>query len=210
MLPTDESLPDDIDALKALVLSGQVELAQGGAELAQRLAQNTILETQVADLTVKVDRYERLVAEFKRMLFGKRSEKLDPDQLDLALEDIEAAIAETQADIEKSDTGEKRKPARNRGALPKHLPRQEVVLEPQETTCSCGACMERIGEDRSERLDVIPAQFKVIVTIRPKYACRDCQTGVVQASAPASNIASRSSFSAPAQSCCCDRMRPTA
>ena len=52
-------------------------------------------------------------------------------------------------------------------------------------TCGCGAERHVIGEDVSERLDIIPAQFRVIVTRRPKYACRSCTNGVVQAPAPA-------------------------
>lgn len=66
-----------------------------------------------------------------------------------------------------------------------HLPRIEEIIEPQSLVCDCGGCLHCIGEDVSERLDVIPAQFRVIVTRRPKYACRSCTDGVVQAAAPA-------------------------
>ncbi len=166
-------LPDTVDALRAIVRAERAELA--------------VMKAHVAEQTERNDRLERLVEEFRRMLFGKRSEKLDPDQLELAFEDIETAIASVEAEIEKPDQdvgGKKPRRNGNRGALPKHLPREDVVIEPESTICSCGACMHRIGEDRSERLDVIPAQFKVIVTRRPKYACRACQAGVVQAPAP--------------------------
>ena len=74
----------------------------------------------------------------------------------------------------------------NRGALPAHLPRIEIVVDIDDKTCPC--CqgeLHRIGEDRSERLDIVPAQFRVLVTRRPKYACRACEDGVVQAPAPA-------------------------
>ena len=74
---------------------------------------------------------------------------------------------------------------RNRGHLPKHLPRLERIIEPETTLCPCGCGeMAKIGEDVSERLDVIPAQFRVIVTRRPKYACRRCSGAVIQAHAP--------------------------
>ena len=73
----------------------------------------------------------------------------------------------------------------NRGSLPKHLPRIEEVIAPDSTICGCGAERHVIGEDTSERLDIIPAQFRVIVTRRPKFACRSCTNGVVQAPAPA-------------------------
>ena len=60
------------------------------------------------------------------------------------------------------------------------------MIEPEITLCPCGCGgMVRIGEDRSERLDIVPAQLRVIVTVRPKYACRACEQGVVQAPAPA-------------------------
>src|SRR5207302_3554210 len=125
-----------------------------------------------------------------RMRFGRRSEKLDPDQLNLALEDLELAVAEIEAEQEKADPAlrkarsEKRRAGR--GPLPEHLPRVEVVVEPEHTACPCcGGAMHVIGEDRSQRLDVIPAQYQVIVTRRPKYACRSCQGAGVQAAAPA-------------------------
>jgi transposase len=73
----------------------------------------------------------------------------------------------------------------NLGALPKHLPRIEKIVEPDGTACSCGSERHVIGEDVSERLDINPAQFRVIVTRRPKYACRACEGGIVQAPAPA-------------------------
>ena len=69
--------------------------------------------------------------------------------------------------------------------MPKHLPRIEKVIEPESTTCGCGARRHVIGEDVSERLDIVPAQFRVIVTRRPKYACRSCEDGILQAPAPA-------------------------
>jgi len=72
----------------------------------------------------------------------------------------------------------------NRGSLPKHLERVEVVIEPYRS-CACGTERHVIGEDVSERLDIIPAQFRVIVTRRPKYACRSCEGRIAQAPAPA-------------------------
>lgn len=72
------------------------------------------------------------------------------------------------------------------GALPKHLPRCEEVIEPESTVCSCcGLPVHRIGEDVSEALDIVPALLRVIRTIRPKYACRACEAHVVQAPARA-------------------------
>lgn len=136
----------------------------------------------------RIERLEKLVAAFKQAAFGRRSEKSDPDQFELALEDLETAMAVIHAEDDAEDQAAKRpaKPrAANRGSLPKHLPRIEEIIEPDSLTCACGGCLHCIGEDISERLDIIPAQFRVIVTRRPKYACRFCTDGVVQAPAPA-------------------------
>ena len=132
------------------------------------------------------------MADFRRALYGHRSEKRPSGQYDLALEDLETAMAvvhaEDDADQLAAPISAPVKPkARdtNRGSLPKHLPRVEEIIEPESTGCTCGGTLHRIGEDVSERLDVIPAQFRVIVTRRPKYACRSCTDGVRQAPAPA-------------------------
>src|SRR5262249_23840035 len=79
----------------------------------------------------------------------------------------------------------RRKAARNIGALPKHLPRYEVVNEPESQACPCcGGTMHKIGEDVSEQLDVIPAVLQVKRIRRPRYGCRSCEEAVVQAKMP--------------------------
>ncbi|MEL7388410.1 MAG: IS66 family transposase [Pseudomonadota bacterium] len=137
-------------------------------------------------------RLEALVASFKKALFGSKSEKIDPAQYELELEDIETAIAQVEAAIDADERTAPVRPAKprqtNRGSLPKHLERVEVVIEPG-VACACGAERHVIGEDVSERLDIIPAQFRVIVTRRPKYACRSCEGGITQAPAPTHIIA---------------------
>ena len=126
---------------------------------------------------------------------AKRSEKLTPDERQLAFEDLVAAAAELEEAVKSASppkpapSPERPAAARNIGHLPEHLPRIERVIEPESTDCPCGCGeMDRIGEDRSERLDIVPAQLRVIVTVRPKYACRGCEQGVVQAPAPARPI----------------------
>jgi transposase len=145
-------------------------------------------DAQIARKDERIERLEKLVAAFKQAAFGRKSEKSDPDQFDLALEDLETAIAtihaEDEADVPAGNRITKPR-AINRGSLPKHLPRVVEVIEPESLVCACGGCLHRIGEDVSERLDVVPAQFRVIVTCRPKYACRACTDGVIQAPAPA-------------------------
>jgi transposase len=165
----------DVEALHALVAASRAERDAAIAERDQALSQ--------------LDRLRHLLRQLQRAQFGRRSEKLDPEQLLLALEDIEQAIAGTEAEDDKQDPlaararSEKRRA--NRGALPAHLPHLDVTIEPEDTNCPC--CREPmhvIGEETSQRLDVTPAQFRVIVTHRPKYACRACEQAVVQAPAP--------------------------
>lgn len=150
----------------------------------------------IAELEELIEKLEGQVHDYRRTKFGPKSEKLDPAQMELALEDLETAIAETQARIaavEKkieasASDPEKVAPRKERKAraLPEHLPRVERVIESESIVCPCGCGnMVRIGEDRTERLDRIPARYEVIVTIRPKYACPKGRTGVVQARAPA-------------------------
>jgi transposase len=137
-------------------------------------------------------RQEALIAELHHALYGKKSEKLTEDERQLVFEDLEVAVAEVEetrdALIAPPASSERTRSPRNRnlGHLPAHLPRIEEVIEPERLDCPCGCGqMHRIGEDRTERLDVVPAQVRVIVTIRPKYACRACTDGVRQAPAPA-------------------------
>jgi transposase len=187
MNSVSEPLPDDTAVLRAMLVAAW---AERDAERAERAR----LADEREQLAVQNDRLRHLIRQLQRMQFGRRSERLDADQLNLALEDLELAIAETEAQQEKVNPAlrharaEKRRAMR--GSLPEHLPRVEVVIEPQDAACPCcGAAMQVIGEDRSQRLDVIPAQYQVVVTRRPKYACRKCQEGVVQAPAPARLIA---------------------
>ena len=153
-------------------------------------------EAFITELKALIERLEGQVQDYRRTKFGPKSEKLDPAQLELALEDLETAVAETQARIAAvedriaasepdPDKRTPRAPRKGR-ALPAGLPRDLRVIEPDSIACPCGCGdMVRIGEDRSERLDYIPARYQVIVTVRPRYACPKGRTGVVQAKAPA-------------------------
>src|SRR5665647_799307 len=187
------SLPEDLRvAFKALVeKSFELDIERTArlhltAEKSDLEVQNADLEVQNAFLKEANARLEHLVREFRRARFGPRSEKLDPDQQQLAFEDIEIAIAEVRESVTRR-TGASReanveRQQRRSRALPKELPRIERVIEPASIACPCGCgTMAKIGEDRTERLDVTPAQFQVIVTIRPRYACPKGRAGVSQA-----------------------------
>jgi transposase len=159
---SSDALPDDPETLKAMLLAERV--------------QN--------------DRLRQIIKELQRHRFGRRAETLPEDQMLLGLEDVEQTEADRAAETDGSSREDRQARAQkrriNRGALPGHLPRIEIVVDINNKTCPC--CqgeLHRIGEDRSERLDIVPAQFRVLVTRRPKYACRTCEDGVVQAPAPA-------------------------
>lgn len=161
-----ESLPADVDALRALVLTRTAERDAAIAELAH--------------LKFYVDKLQNAK-------FGKSSEQRDANQVPLPLESIAQPVAAQAPDSndgrDQSIPAKKRKA--NRGNLPDHLPQIHETLHPGDTNCPCcRAAMHVIGEDQSKRLDVIPAQFRVLVTHRPKYACRACEGAIVQAPAP--------------------------
>jgi transposase len=157
-----DALPDDPGTLKAMLLAERA----------------------------RAERLEQIIKELRRHRFGRRAETLPEDQLLLGLEDIEQAAASSEAENEAAVPAERAqrtaKRRLNRGSLPQHLPRVEMVVDIEDRTCPCcRGALHRIGEDRSERLDIIPAQLRVLVVRRPKYACRACEEVVVQAPAPA-------------------------
>lgn len=166
-------------------------LAATEAEFARAAAQNALLEASNSSLSEANARLERMLAQARHARFGPSSEKGDPDQHNLFTEDIEVAEGQLAAAAEAADKAlekaskGKTRAKRNKGNLPDHLERVEEVIEPESTDCPCGCGeMVKVGEDRTERLDVVPAQFRVVVTVRPKYMCRACD-GKSHAQAPA-------------------------
>jgi transposase len=147
------------------------------------------LETLIGQLKKNND-------ELRALKFGKRSEKLTPGQLALGLEDIELTQAALQAQLERLEDEKqalsggkprrRRDPNEARSSLPAHLPVVEEVLEPEGLECPCcQGLLHRIGETSSDRLDIVPVQYFIRRTVRPKYACRACEGQIVQAPAPA-------------------------
>lgn len=157
-----DTLPDDPGTLKAMLI-------------AERL---------------RAERLLQIIKELQRHRFGRRAETLPEDQLLLGLEEVEQGAAadeateETAAPAVRTERAAKR-PA-NRGSLPAHLPRIETVVDIEDKACPCCRhALHVIGEDVAERLDIVPAQFRVLVTRRPRYGCRSCEGIVIQAPAPA-------------------------
>ena len=153
-----------------------------------------MLREVVPELLAENEKMWQLIQRLLRHRYGRRSEQIDLDQLQLALEDQEQDAAESEAAKDAAAPSAARRrttPAnRNRGTLPQHLPRYEVVVDVESKDCPCcGGRLHLISEDRTEQLDIVPAQLRVKVVRRPRYACRACEAAVVQAAAPERPIA---------------------
>jgi transposase len=182
-----DALPDDAASLKALIAVLSADAQTAHADKAHLATERDVLAAEVSRLIARNERLDHIISVLRRAHFGRSSERLSEDRIVLALEDVETGLAAEDAKAEKQSDIVRRQGAKsrraNRGHLPAHLPREEIVIEPECRTCPCGGALHLIGEDVSERLDRIPARLKVIVTRRPKYACRRCTDGVVQAPA---------------------------
>lgn len=154
----------------------------------------TLLQRLIRDMAAAVDqrngeieRLQAIIKKLQRMQFGRRSERLDGDQFELALEDLDGDIARVQEAAPVVTMDREARPKRN--PLPDHLPREDVVLNIDHVVCTCcGGPLHAVGESISEMLDWIPATLRVIRTIRPKYACRTCEK-IVQHEVPERVIA---------------------
>jgi transposase len=152
----------------------------------------------IASLQDQLTRSQREIAALRheldvlcQRLFGKKAERVDPRQLQLALAQLgneRGAITEP-VEMDSGETpvrGHTRRRPTGRRPLPAHLPRRRVEIDISDTEkqCPCGQTRTRIGEDLSEKLEYEPASFVVIETVRPKYACPGCHEGVVEAPSP--------------------------
>jgi transposase len=162
-------------------------LAERDRQLAQRQELLQRKNREIALRDAKLQKLEFEIARFKRWKFGAKTEAMNAQQRRLfeetATEDeaaLQAALEQLRAEGKTADAKSK-SPARRprREALPAHLRRVEHRHEPEDTTCpneGCGAPMTRIGEDVTERLDIVPAEFFVHRHVYGKWACRCCQT----------------------------------
>jgi len=188
--PSPEPLPDDIDALKALIVAHRaaLRLAEARAATAENEAKARGLEIEKLRHTIAKLRHER---------FGQSSERRALlDQLELQLFELEEDEAQAEAAAEASKPAEmpgatvqsfhRRKPARR--PLPGHLPRERVV-HPAPSACPCcGGTLHKLGEDVTEMLELVPRQWKVVQHVREKFSCRSCEK-IAQPPAPSHPIA---------------------
>src|SRR5918994_599308 len=193
-----DDLPRDYEGLLLdLQRTMEVVAAQCSRITALELERDTVLaEREVVcaerdTAQAEIEKLRLLIRQLQRRRFGRRSEKLGPEQLQLGLEDLEQAAAAAEAAQEEvaaraSDAPRPpRSRRRNLGALPAHLPRIETLVDVEDKSCPCcGGTLHVIGEDTSEVLDIVPAQLRVKMVRRPRYGCRSCEEAVVQAPAP--------------------------
>src|SRR5689334_12105995 len=192
-----DDLPRDPDRLLPMLQQMAEIIAQQNAALSSLqierdavLAERDAVQAECDAAQAEVEKLRLLIRQLQRNRFGRRSERLDPDQLQLGLEDLEQAAAAAEAAQEEaaarnSTPRAPRARRRNLGALPAHLPRVEVLVDVEDKSCPCcGGAMHVIGEDASEMLDIVPAVLRVRVIRRPRYGCRACEGAVAQAPAP--------------------------
>jgi hypothetical protein len=173
-LPNLDTL--DMEALKALVI----------AQHSESLRQHESSNQRIEHLNLVIEKY-------RRMIFGSKSEKLKGqlEQLEFQLEELETEQAATEAAQPSSPrTTTKSRPRAPRKPLPEDLPREVITHLPAHSCCpDCGGALRQFGEDVSEQLERIPATYKVIQHVRPKFACAACEQVV---EAPCSGAANRS------------------
>ena len=170
------TLPDDVEALKALVVSSTRRADEAEARLANAEAKASATEALIAHLKLQI-------AKLRREQFGPSAERSRRllDQLELQLEELEADASEhdllaeqAAAKTSRVTAFERKRPARK--PFPEHLPRERVVVP---APCACPSCggsrLSKLGEDVTETLEVIPRSWKVIQTVRERFSCRDCE-----------------------------------
>jgi transposase len=170
------ALPNDMEALLAFAAAAVLRADEAEAKLANANARESATAALIAHLKLQI-------AKLKREQYGASAERTRRllDQMELQLEELEADASEdalvAEAAVQKTASVrsfERRPPVKK--PFPEHLPRERVVVP---SPCSCPACggarLSKLGEDITETLEVIPRQWKVIQTVREKFACRDCE-----------------------------------
>lgn len=180
-MPDHASLPDDIAALKALLL-------QRDSEVRQLRSTVSTLKQALNVRALEIEQLKLQIAKLKRMHFGRKSEKIDRkiEQLETRLEDLIAEDGASEQELPVAAAPARVKTVRQ--PLPEHLPREERIYEPDETVCvQCGGGFKHLGDDVSEQLEIIGAAFKVLRHVRRKRACACCDR-IVQGTAPSRPI----------------------
>jgi len=182
-----QQLREVVRSLMSDMAAQEAAIAQQDAEIERRDAEIERRDREIAFKQAVIDKINHEMAVLKRLKFAAKSEAFKAEQKSLLEETIDADLAALQAELDKvvpgqKNEGEKNKPKRQ--ALPANLPRREIHHEPENTTCSCGCALKRIGEDVSEKLDYAPGVFSVERHVRGKWVCTHCETLVQAPVAP--------------------------
>jgi transposase len=183
-MSADDSLPDDVTTLKAMLIAAQ--------------AARRAVEVEARAQGLMIEKLKYTIAKLRQERFGQSSERgARLEQLELQLADIEEEVSEAQATAQmaaaaaagqkvKVPAFERRRPARR--PLPEHLPRERVVYPTPSSCPCCGGPLHKLGEDVTETLELVPRQWKVIQHVREKFSCRSCES-ITQPPAPSHPIA---------------------
>src|SRR5215467_10285181 len=182
-----ESLPTDLAAAHAMIIAERA--ARLEAEAVAASAKAEAANAQAAEALISYLKLE--IEKLRRQIYGSRSERKGRllEQMELQLEELEAAATEDELAAERAAARtqnvrsfQRKRPSRK--PFPDHLPRERVVIAAPESCPCCGSNkLSKLGEDITETLEVVPRRWKVILTVREKFSCRDCET-ITQPPAP--------------------------
>ena len=190
MPDNDETLPSNLAAAHATILAERAARRESEARAERAEAERDQSRSSASSANALVVYLKLEIEKLKRALYGVRSERGARllDQLELQLEDAEAAATEDELSAERSarlvqgKSFERKRPSRK--PFPAHLPRERVVISaPSACPCCGSAKLSKLGEDVTETLEVVPKTWKVIQTVRERFSCRECET-ITQPPAP--------------------------
>jgi transposase len=175
---TIRELPNDIDTLKQLVLDTHHQVVERDERIAQHEEQIAQQTEQLSECDTEIKDLESQIAYLKHKLFGRRGEKIDPQQL-LLFKELKAKAEALQQEVEREEITYTRRKGHGRNPLPDNLPVEEVEYPLEDTGCPCcGEQMQTIGQETTDELEYNPGSLFLRRHIRPKYACRHCEEGV--------------------------------
>jgi transposase len=178
------ALPDDIEALKRLVLAREVELAEVYADLTTTRADLVRSQSRESSGEAVIAHLRLTIEKMRREVYGQRNERSARllGQMELELEELEAAASEDELAAEQAATvaittvGSFRRKKPSRKPFPEDLPRERIVVPgPSACTCCGSTRLAKLGEDVTETLEVMPRQWKVLQYVREKFTCRACE-----------------------------------
>jgi transposase len=185
-------LPADLNALspeqlRALAVQLIARVEDRDREIEEKTREVGEKERELRYRQTRIDQLTHEISILRRQQFGRRSEQLSGEQMNLLDEAVDADLAAIELELEQLQPQTPADPPRTqpkRASLPAHLPRTEIHHEPDSTVCHCGCERVRIGEDVSEKLEYTPGVFTVERHIRGKWVCRNCET-LIRAAVPA-------------------------